>query len=207
MPPLAQFETYVPLARRAGAPLALKLTRNHRDDAEDLLQEALLKAYRNFATFNPPRMNETVFRVWFRKVVLTTFLDRRSKTPRLLSLDADDPYHEGGMRKEPRDTDPACDPQRALFAKCAYEHLAYLWRRLPKAERQALYLETFEEDEHAVQARRLGKARATFSNRVSLARQLLRQMIEAEQETGLLSLPAGGTRHLAAPDKEGARAA
>jgi len=67
--------------------LALHLTRNPAD-AEDLVQDAALLAYRGFGTFE----RGTNFRAWFLRIVTNTFLSaRRKKRPETDAVSLDDP--------------------------------------------------------------------------------------------------------------------
>ena len=74
----------LPLSSAALAPhvsaafgAALQMTR-HRDDAEDLVQEAAVRAYRAFDTFT----RGTNFRAWFFKILTNLFFQRYRKAQR-----------------------------------------------------------------------------------------------------------------------------
>ena len=65
--------------------MALRLARN-RADAEDLVQETLLKAYRGYHTFKAG----TNLRAWLLRILTNTFINeyrRRSRRPRETELD------------------------------------------------------------------------------------------------------------------------
>ena len=65
--------------------MALRLARN-RPDAEDLVQEALLRAYRGYHTFTAG----TNLRAWLFRILTNTFINeyrRRSRRPRETELD------------------------------------------------------------------------------------------------------------------------
>jgi RNA polymerase sigma-70 factor (ECF subfamily) len=70
---------------------ALQLTRS-RDDAEDLVQEAAVQAYRAFDTFTPG----TNFKAWFFRILVNFFYQRhrkRKREPEIAPLeDAPDLY-------------------------------------------------------------------------------------------------------------------
>lgn len=53
---------------------ALRVTRNHQD-AEDLVQETFLKAYKYFHRFEP----ETNFKAWIFKILMNTFINKYHK--------------------------------------------------------------------------------------------------------------------------------
>jgi RNA polymerase sigma-70 factor, ECF subfamily len=65
---------------------ALHMTRN-RDDAEDLVQEAALQAFRAFDTFQPG----TNFKAWFFRVQTNLFINKYRQKQREPEIDS---YHE-----------------------------------------------------------------------------------------------------------------
>ena len=84
MTPVASFEALVESHRAAFARLARRLARD-AEDAEDLLQETLLDAYRGFHGFRP----NTHFYSWVARIMTNNHLDRiRRKQHRMVSLDS-----------------------------------------------------------------------------------------------------------------------
>jgi RNA polymerase sigma-70 factor (ECF subfamily) len=80
MPPTAEqmlFETYLSPVLDVAYGTALHLTRN-REDAEDLVQDAAVRAFRAFHTFTPG----TNFKAWFLRIVTNLFLNRCAKRKR-----------------------------------------------------------------------------------------------------------------------------
>ena len=70
----AEFEAQLaPVLERAYA-TALRLTR-HAADAEDLVQDAALLAFRGFANFE----RGTNFRAWFLRILMNAFLSGRRR--------------------------------------------------------------------------------------------------------------------------------
>ena len=61
---------------------ALHMTR-HRDDAEDLVQEAALQAFRAFGTFQP----RTNFKAWFFRILTNLFINRYRQKQREPEID------------------------------------------------------------------------------------------------------------------------
>lgn len=100
--------------------MALRLARN-RADAEDLVQETLLKAYRGYHTFKAG----TNLRAWLFRILTNTFINeyrRRSRRPRETELD------EGA--------------EAAPYRSGAYEHVRS-WSRAPEDQ---LLEQVFESD-------------------------------------------------------------
>ena len=74
-----RFESYLTPMLNAVYGTALHLTRN-RDDAEDLVQEAALQAFRAFDSFQ----QGTNFRAWFFRILTNLFINayrKRQRTP------------------------------------------------------------------------------------------------------------------------------
>jgi len=70
--------------------LAYSMTR-HRADAEDLVQETVLKAYRSFASFE----RGTNVRAWLFKILRNTFVSdyrKKKREPEKVSIDADENF-------------------------------------------------------------------------------------------------------------------
>jgi RNA polymerase sigma-70 factor (ECF subfamily) len=71
------FESYLTPILDAAYGTALRMTRN-RDDAEDLVQETALQAFRAFDTFQP----ETNFKAWFFRILTNLFINKYRKQRR-----------------------------------------------------------------------------------------------------------------------------
>ena len=74
MAPPSEFETLLEPVLDGAYGLALRLTRN-RADAEDLVQEAALLAFRGFRTF----VRGTNFRAWFLRILSNAFISSLRK--------------------------------------------------------------------------------------------------------------------------------
>jgi RNA polymerase sigma-70 factor, ECF subfamily len=71
------FDVYLTPLLAAAYGTALHMTR-HRDDAEDLVQEATLQAFRAFHTFQAG----TNFKTWFFRILTNLFIHKYRKKPR-----------------------------------------------------------------------------------------------------------------------------
>jgi RNA polymerase sigma-70 factor (ECF subfamily) len=99
--------------------MALQMTR-HNDDAEDLVQEAAVRAFRFFHTFEPG----TNFKAWFLRILTNVYLSRyrqKQREPETVNLeDAPELYlysHTVTMGLHARSTDPAALVLRQLDAE------------------------------------------------------------------------------------------
>ena len=98
--------------------IALRLGNPH--DAEEITQDALVRAYRALAGYDPDRIRELRLRPWLTTIVLN-LCRNRARTPRV-AVHAPRPARRGG--REPaaeRATDPATSPAAAPSASA--------WRR------------------------------------------------------------------------------
>ena len=95
----AGFESLVLAHQRALYHFALRLTGNEHD-AEDLLQESLLRAFRSFDRFAPG----TAFDRWVYRIIYHLFVDgyrhRRRVQVRVISLDEPIATEDGDIQRE-----------------------------------------------------------------------------------------------------------
>lgn len=96
---------------------ALRLTRSP-SDAEDLVQDAFLKAYRFYDRFEPG----TNLRAWLLRVLTNTFINKYRRTTRerrVLDGDESEPVGDGVMSRAAMRalTDPVGDAMRPLLAR------------------------------------------------------------------------------------------
>ena len=138
---------------------AYRMTGN-RHDAEDLVQETYLRAYRGFDRFEPG----TDIRAWLFTILYRTRTDafrRKGRSPRTVEL-AD----EGGPAVPP--------PQDALSAE---GDLSRALSRIPETFRAAVVLRDVEEFSYDEIARILGIPIGTVMSRIHRGRGLLRQAL------------------------------
>ena len=104
-------------------------------DAEDLTQEAFLKAYRSLGAFR----GESKFSVWLYRIVSNVCLDhlRREGRRPSVSLSTED---EDGEESEREIPDQRLSPERLLEQKLTREALQKGLRALPDEQRQILLL-------------------------------------------------------------------
>jgi len=168
-------ETFEALATPLLAPLynfAHWLTGN-RDDAEDLVQEAYVKALKGFSSFAPG----TNFRAWMYRILRNTFLTSRTGLKAMVSLD-----DEENPIAEPPASD---DPESLLLARADEHKIRGALEQLPVLHREVILLCDVEEMSYKDIAELLGIPIGTVMSRLSRARKALR---------GLLSEKAQGAR-------------
>jgi RNA polymerase sigma-70 factor (ECF subfamily) len=135
-----------------------------RATAEDMAQEAFLKAYRSLASFR----GEAAFSTWLTAIALNSYRSRlRREGPPLLSLDpAELLAAAGGAHHELEEHERAEAVRRAVLA-------------LPARYREPIVLYYFEEKDVAETARLLGLAEGTLKARLHRGRELLRRRCAA----------------------------
>lgn len=170
-----------PLTRIAFG-VALHLTRN-RDDAEDLVQETAIQAYRAFHTFQPG----THFKAWFLRILTNLFLNRvrkRQREPEIASLDeAPDLYlytqatRNGGSRGGE-------DPAQQILERIGTEQMVAAIAALPEEFRVVAALYFVEEMSYQEIAEILDCPIGTVRSRLHRGRKLLQRTLwDLVQET------------------------
>lgn len=181
----ADFESLLaPVVDRAYG-MALRLTGN-RDDAQDLVQEAALLAFRGFHTFRPG----THFRAWFFRILVNCFYaSRRRKRPEQMaeSLEEEAPvlhlyvqtWHNG-MHGAGR------DPAREVLDRIAGDEVARAVDSLPEEFRVACTLYFMDDLSYQEIAEVVGVPVGTVRSRLHRGRKLLQKRLwRAALDAGL----------------------
>src|SRR5580700_11394252 len=137
------------------------------NDAEDLVQEAYLKALRSFALFQPG----TNFRAWMFQILRNTFLSSRSKLERRMTV-AMDSEEEGPELAVERET-----PETILMNRSNSQLVQRAIDDLPVHYREALLLCEVEEMSYQEIAEILLIPIGTVMSRLARARRAIRASI------------------------------
>ena len=153
---------------RAAYNLARWLVRNDHD-AEDIVQESFLKAYKSQDTF---RGSEA--RSWMLSIVRNTAMDymRRNKTGAATSLE--------DQLREPEDQAP--DPERSLLEQSRRQQVRGAIARLADEFREVVVLREIEGLSYKEIAGVLGIPMGTVMSRLSRARNLLLAELAGSKE-------------------------
>lgn len=181
----AGFESLLePVVDRAYG-MALRLA-GSRDDAQDLVQEAALLAFRGFHTFKPG----TNFRAWFFRIMVNCFYaSRRRKRPEqsLEGMEEEAPllhlyvqtYHNG-MHGAGR------DPAREVLDRIEGEDVARALHSLPEEFRVVSTLYFMEDLSYQEIAQVVGVPVGTVRSRLHRGRKLLQKRLwQAALDAGL----------------------
>jgi RNA polymerase sigma-70 factor (ECF subfamily) len=157
-------------------PVAVRMTRG-REDAEDLVQETMAKAWAAFGNFEPG----TNVRAWLYRIMTNTFISgyrRRDKAPVLMREDLVDrvalPMWPSGLpslrsaEAEALDRMPAEEIRQAL-------------RELPEDFRTVVYLADVEGYTYHETAMMMGTPIGTVMSRLHRARRTLRSKLTDHQ--------------------------
>ncbi len=157
--------------------LARWLTRNPQD-AEDVVQEAYLRAFRFFAGF---RGGDG--RAWLLAIVRNTaytWLEKNRRQPAGVEYDEADPgldLSEAAAEQALHGT----DPERLLLRAADQQAVERALLRLPPQQREILVLRELEDLSYKEIADVIGLAPGTVMSRLSRARERLRAELMSEQ--------------------------
>jgi RNA polymerase sigma-70 factor (ECF subfamily) len=133
------------------------------DDAEELAQDAFLRAYQQLGSFR----SGSKFSTWLCKIAINLSLDWRRRENRR------DDIHS----KWAAETAPENNPDGG-FPDELSRHVQAALNRLPAKQRAAIVLTIYENQSHAEAAKTLGCTEATISWRVFAARQKLKRLLK-----------------------------
>lgn len=150
---------------------ALWLTQN-RAEAEDLVQEACLRGFRNFHRFNPG----TNCRAWLLTILRNIFLNRRRRAEREV-LEEDAAVWESSPESATLPTSASDNPEEELLQTLLHGDVDRALRGLPLAFREAVVLADLEGLSYKEVAQVLGCPIGTVMSRLSRGRHLLRQAL------------------------------
>lgn len=144
---------------------------HNREEAEDLVQEAYLKALKGFASFQ----QGTNFRAWMYRILRNTFLTSRSGLGMKMTVPLD--------REEDAVGPPTDTPEAALLARADQQMLQSALERLPVQFREVILLCDVEEMSYREIAEIIGIPIGTVMSRLSRARKSMRELL-AEKMRG-----------------------
>ncbi len=153
---------------------AMRLTRNPAD-AEDLVQETYVKAFRFAEQFKPG----THLKAWLHTILHNTFLNMRRRATR----DPVDVDSERVDNAPARDSDEP-SPEELLMRAALGADLQAAIDALPDAFRQAVWLRDVEEFSYREIAEILHVAAGTVMSRISRGRRMLYRHLTEPQAGG-----------------------
>ncbi len=167
------FDTLVRNHHRRAFSFAYRMTGN-REDAEDLIQDAFLRAYRALDRYDPERP----FDRWLYRIITNLFIDRLRSKPRqsILSLDLPMEGSDGDMLFSDI-ADEAADPSEIVLRDVMDERLQRALLALPPQFRRTVVLTDVEGMSYDEAADVLGCAVGTIRSRLHRARVMMRHAL------------------------------
>jgi len=189
--PPADFEPLFAAVAGTAFGIAMRLTRNQAD-AEDLVQEAALLAFRAFASFEPG----TNFRAWFFKILTNCYFSkRRREKSRPVTSDLDDTpdLYLYARSAEAGFPTQGPDPAAQLLDRLGTERVVTAIARLPEEYRVVSTLYFMEDLSYEEIAEVLGCPIGTVRSRLHRGRKMLQKALWlVAEESGIVTRHAIG---------------
>lgn len=163
---MAQFELYRRYTK-AMYNVAVRITRDTME-AEDVLQEAFVRAFRNLTSFK----GDSTFGAWLKRIVINTSINHIKKRKGDFV-----PIEE--VRIEVKDSEGDIFP-----ARWSMKQIKAAIERLPEGYGLVFNLYLIEGYDHKEIGDILGISEATSKSQYSRAKKKLREMLVAEEESG-----------------------
>jgi RNA polymerase sigma-70 factor (ECF subfamily) len=191
IPPAAEhFEAYLTPLLGAAYRTALHMTR-HRDDAEDLVQEAALQAFRAFHTFEAG----TNFKAWFFRILTNLFINKYRKQQREPAMDQMPPLDDAPVLYLYKRTQELglhggwnSDPAALVIDKLGADFIARAIEALPEDYRIVCALYFMEEFSYQEIADIVNCPVGTVRSRLHRGRRMLQKALwQVAEDQGIIA--------------------
>ena len=169
--PVDEFEALLGPILDTAFRVALRMTRN-RDDASDLVQDAVLNALKGFSTFEPG----TNFRAWFLRILTHAYLRTRRTAKETESLDVGE---AADLFLFLRTGDLGDDPAQTFMDRLAVEQVEVAIDRLPEDYRLTMSLYLLNDLPYEEIAGIVGCPVGTVRSRIHRGRNILQRELWA----------------------------
>jgi len=166
---LCRFEEQISPHLKSAYNLAKWLTRSH-EDAEDIVQEAFLRAFAAFESFRGEDAKPQNAKAWLLTIVRNTSM---TLLKRNRNAGATIGFEEA--LQEPIERSP--DPEEGLLISCDREQVRQALEQLPSDFREALVLREMEGLSYKEIAAAIGVPLGTVMSRLSRGREWLRRIL------------------------------
>lgn len=160
--------------------VAYQMCDRDEDDAHDLTQEALLRAFRSLKKFK----GKSSFYTWLYRIVVNTCLDARKRRWRKQkfffrrhSINPDDQQPDDPLEKLP-DTGSDADPLKVLSGKELYRRVQESLGALPEKQRLAFHLKVNQDMSIREIAQVMGSAEGTVKSHLFRAIRFMRKALK-----------------------------
>lgn len=152
--------------------LLYKMVRN-REETEDLVQEAFMKAFNALPTFN----DEYAFSTWLYKIAINNCIDHiRKKKLKTYSIDKPVPSKEGELEREFPDT--SMSPDKHILSEEKSNIIETAIEDLPENYRIVIVMRHKEEKSYEEIAEILNIPLGTVKARIFRAREVLKKKLK-----------------------------
>ncbi len=180
-PDKSEFDALVRRCHRQAYNIAYRLSGNHAD-AEDLTQEAFLRAYRFFDRYN----RQMPFENWLYRIISNVFIDEMRRRPGIKAHSLDQPLTGGNVESELclEIPDLSADPETMMLHTELDEPLQRALNALPLDFRQAVILADVEGLSYEEIAETMGCSLGTVRSRLHRGRKMLRAKLQHGPNAG-----------------------
>jgi RNA polymerase sigma-70 factor (ECF subfamily) len=174
--PKSEFDGLVRRYHKQAYNVAYRMTGNHAD-AEDLTQDAFVRAFRFFGNYR----RDWPFDNWLYKIMSNLFVDDLRRRPKSKSQSLDQPIGMGANKEDLflELPDVSSNPERLMMSHELDDHVQKALNCLPKDFRMTVILADIEGMSYEEISETMGCSLGTVRSRLHRGRKLLRSKIEA----------------------------
>ena len=183
----AEFDRLVERYHKQAYNIAYRMTGNHAD-AEDLTQEAFVRAFRFFGNYR----RDWPFDNWLYKIMSNLFVDNLRRKPKARLQSLDQPLDLGGRSDDVylEIPDVGANPERMVMSHELDEHIQRALNSLPPDFRMTVILADIEGLSYEEISAAMRCSLGTVRSRLHRGRKLLRSKIVAFQSEEAAALAA-----------------
>ena len=176
---IADFDQLVRRHQKQAYNIAYRMTGNHAD-AEDLTQEAFVRAYRFFGNYR----RDWPFDNWLYKIMSNLFVDTLRRKPKARTHSLDQPLEFGDKSDEMflEIPDSASNPEKILLSRELDSHIQRAMNTLPADFRMTVILADIEGLSYEEISETMGCSLGTVRSRLHRGRKMLREKIVVFQK-------------------------
>jgi RNA polymerase sigma factor (sigma-70 family) len=168
---LRRFEEQISPNLKSAYNLAKWLTRSH-EDAEDIVQEAFLRAFSAFESFHGEDAKPQVAKAWLLTIVRNTSMTWLKRNRNVGGTIGFEEALEDPIERSP-------DPEEGLLISCDREQVRQALEQLPSDFREAVILREMEGLSYKEISATIGVPIGTVMSRLSRGRDWLRRILSA----------------------------
>ena len=179
----AEFDRLVERYHKQAYSIAYRMTGNHAD-AEDLTQEAFVRAFRFFGNYR----RDWPFDNWLYKIMSNLFVDDLRRRPKAHMQSLDQPLDlSGGGEVYLEIPDAASNPERLVMTHELDEHIQRALNALPPDFRMTVILADIQGLSYEEISTAMKCSLGTVRSRLYRGRKLLRAKIAASDREGIFA--------------------